>query len=176
LAAELGPPTVETPARLSRLQLIEVALDTRANQIKRLYPRDTVGASEVKMLIAGIAEAMLSNGTDNLAAERAAALPFATPNLLRGLIEFGILQRVGPNCRFRFDQYADAERSRMLTLPLRKDFERSADRFGDPQMRSTIAMAAERMYAKVSFSGWHYPTVARSWRRRSTMRSITGMG
>ena len=160
MAAELDPATVDTPSQRSRLNLIEAALDTRANQIKRQYPRDAVGADEVKLLVSGIAGAMLIDGIDNLPATKVAALPLANSNLIRGLIDFGVLERVGSNYRFRFDQYADAERSRMLTLPLRKDFEGPAHRSGDPQLRSTIAMTAERMRCEFGFALWDYSELA----------------
>ncbi|WP_292416647.1 serine protease [Mesorhizobium sp.] len=147
LAAELGPHFAKSSDPMSRLQLIDAALDHRVNDIVMRYPLDAVGTSEVRALIASIAAAMLSEATDILAATKALRLPLATPNVLRGLIDFGVIERVGVNYRFRFDQYADAERSRLLTLPLPTNFDGIAPDFGDKRLRSTVGMTAERMYS-----------------------------
>ncbi|MBG6146622.1 hypothetical protein IWQ51_004773 [Labrenzia sp. EL_142] len=159
LAAELRPVCDTTFTSLSRLQLIDAALDHRANDILMYYPRDAAGANEVRTLIASIAAAMLTDGKDMLAVASAAELPLATPNLLRGLIDAGVIERVGTNYRFRFDQYADAERSRLLTLPLRMNFDGIESNFLDARMRSTIGMAAERMYKETQFKTHQYEII-----------------
>ncbi|MFA1624249.1 trypsin-like peptidase domain-containing protein [Rhizobium mongolense] len=157
LAAELGP--LESSYPLSRVQLIDAALDHRIRDIVRRYPQDAVGISELSALITSIAAAMLSEGSDFLDAAKAVELPLATPNVLRGLIDSGVIERVGVNYRFRFDQYADAERSRLLTLPLRTKFEGIAPDFGDARLRSTIGMTAERMYSESQSGMLQYESV-----------------
>ncbi|MDQ0563235.1 hypothetical protein QO004_005044 [Rhizobium mesoamericanum] len=139
LAAEMGPVFAESSDPLSRLQLIDAALDHRVIDIVARYPSDAVGIPEVRGLIASIAAAMLTEGSDILAAAKAAELPQATPNVLRGLIDSGVIERVGGNYRFRFDQYADAERSRLLKLPL--------------QMNSTASYPISAMSAYAALSG-----------------------
>jgi hypothetical protein len=161
LAAELSNQDHGSSRKVSRIQLIEEALNMRAVEVSRAYPNDVVGVNEARSLISAIALTMLVDSTDYLSSAKVMTLPFANSNVLRGLLEFGVLERVGSNYRFRFDQYVDVERSRILTIPSESGLVLHGYQVGDVKLQSSIAMAAERMYDEKNSSLWHYRAILR---------------
>ncbi|MGO7990393.1 trypsin-like peptidase domain-containing protein [Rhizobium leguminosarum] len=140
--------------KISETDLLERSVAARIVNVARRTAASAAGEAQVKALVRTIATTMLSHCTDRLSGSVAAVLPLATPALLQALTDEGVLESVGPDYRFRFDQYADMERSHALVLPLTTNLGAVASQLAEPGMWSTINLAADRMMEGEA-ARWH---------------------
>lgn len=130
---------------ISEIDLLEQAVAARIAAVARRTGASETGEAQVEAVVEAIAVAMVTRSTDRLPGAVAAALPLASATLLQALAYEGVLESVSKDIRFRFDKYADMERSRALVLPLKIDPSAGAAHLAEPTMWSTINLAAERM-------------------------------
>jgi hypothetical protein len=131
-------------ASASRLTLIERAIKNRMLEVARLNEQYIVTVEDVPRLVTRLAGEMLAN--DDETVPQAAAELLGSPPLLKGLVSEGILESTRAGIRFRFDQYADAERSRFLVPPLDSSvLDRELPDLSRPAIRGALAFAVERM-------------------------------
>ncbi|MCK1564302.1 trypsin-like peptidase domain-containing protein [Bradyrhizobium sp. 173] len=151
LAAELDLPVKLKSDEKIGVRFFDEALSRCFEQLLRRYPNISIGPTEIGLLVEEIAFSMLSADVASVPAIAASALPFSQSDALQALIDFGVFRRVGPDYRFSFDQFSDAVRSKFFTLPLTKRTQSLTCNFESPNLRSTFAMAASRMWDEVGF-------------------------